>query len=564
MTSQLNSAQGAAVTSDAPLILTLAGPGSGKTRTLVERIRHLLLNGTPPSEIVAITFTNSAARELEVRLANHWLENPPRLGYVGTLHGFLLKLIQRKAAMLGYMHDKIGVLEQEQADEILERCCQELGYRGAKQKVKGALRSACDRSGLPGTRFAPEELVAVRYVKTLRNNAMLSFDLILFEALRLTRKLGYRATEYSHLFVDEYQDSANIDAEIYRELWIPNKFFVGDPDQSIYSFRGGNIDNIMGLAWMKGCEVHTLEENYRSGSAICETANALIRHNPNRIEKDTHCASGVDADVHARQFKSPLAEREYVARWIKQSIEGDQSVAVLVRSNALVEEWSDYLTAVGISVAKRAAASRPADWNLCRTTIALLNNPENDWLAYWFIRAKHGAVRADAERLNALSLSKSLNAHGLSIPGNLPLRSYTQILARAAVSQESISIVETAIAGLPETATAADLLLVLAESENQGTEEGRGVTVTTIHSAKGREWDFVVLPAFEDEVIPGTAKCRNVEEERRLAYVAVTRARTLLLVTHCDERKPPFGFVKPAPAHASRFIAEMGLTTTRP
>jgi DNA helicase-2/ATP-dependent DNA helicase PcrA len=545
-TIQLNPAQSQAVESTHDKILALAGPGSGKTRVLVERIKRLIGQGHSPRGMAAITYTNAAADELTERIGQG-------LGYVGTLHGFCLRLIEKDAENFGFPK-RLAVLDEQQADELLAQCAQDLNYRGSKESLRTAIYSLYRQP----TRHATDSLVATRFVNSLRLNGLLTFDTILLEALR-SMAFGTRprsVESFSHLFVDEFQDAADIDAEIYRALRIPNQFMVGDPDQSIFAFRGSNVGNITGLSMVDGWQVIRLEQNYRCGQKICEAANKLISQNWNRVDKRTISATDSPGFVTLKECSIPLAEQNYVTTQLMEAASRGQSAAVLLRTNDLVDQWTEFLDSQGVKIARRTAQQRPADWRFVRTAIALFSDPENDWLAGQFISAKHGAEKAHKAAIEAAAAGKSLNAHGLSIPPELPPSAYTSILARCGASQESISIVENAISALPPDSNGADLLLRLAQDENARAEEGRGVTVTTYHSAKGREFDVVFLPAVEQDVIPGKAKSRVIEEERRLFYVGLTRARHHVTITYAKERKPPFGSWKPIPATPSQFISE--------
>jgi superfamily I DNA/RNA helicase len=190
--------------------------------------------------------------------------------------------------------------------------------------------------------------------------------------------------------------------------------------------------------------------------------------------------------------------------------------------------------------------------------LALLNDPENDIAAYWFLEAQHGAKKANEAKLKAMASGKTVNEFCLKIPPCVEVDELDGILGKAGISDDSREAIARARQGLPEGLSLADLILALAQTEESTPENGHGVIVTTIHSAKGREFETVILPAFEEEVFIGHKENGNVEEERRLAYVAFTRAKRRLIITHCAKRKTQWGF-KPEPATPSRFIKEAGL-----
>lgn len=234
-TTTLNDGQQAAIHSDSPLILCLAGPGSGKTRTLVERVKRLILDGVNPREVVCISFTNAAAIELKSRLGFN-------VGFCGTLHAFLLTIIQEHWEELGYRSAKLTVIDSEQADEMLDRCASELKYRGPKKDVLAALNEKAVR-----TRQSLAQLVALKYVMELMANGLMSFDMILTEGLRLFDQDRF-SLPFTHLFVDEVQDLTDIEYELCMKCPVQNRYLTGDPDQSIFGFKGGNVNHIIELA----------------------------------------------------------------------------------------------------------------------------------------------------------------------------------------------------------------------------------------------------------------------------------------------------------------------------
>lgn len=299
-----------------------------------------------------------------------------------------------------------------------------------------------------------------------------------------------------------------------------------------------------------------LELNYRSDRLICEAANRLIAHNENRVKKETISASDSDGTVSVSEALNADGEMMNVLLWLRQ-LAGTS--AILLRTNHLVDEWTKFLSGQGVEIARKQTTTRPEDWPFVKLAIGLLNDPENDWLAYWFIRSKHGQAKADSGKLSATAAGQSLNTAHLNIPHDLSPIAYGPILARLGVSSESLAIVQKAIDGLGVKATGTELTAALAADENHEEEIGQGVVVTTYHSAKGREWDQVFLVACEEEIIPGTAKSRSTEEERRLFYVGMTRARHRLFISHCQKRKPQFGSWTPVPGTPSRFIKEAGL-----
>lgn len=231
----LNPQQTAAVNSTSPRLLVLASPGAGKTATVVARIQRIIGDGEAPSRIVAITFTRKAAKELESRLGG------VKLGYCGTLHGFMLMLLKRHGHLLGYESINFGIIDQEAADQLLSECMRDCGFNGSKKEVLevGSMLNFGKMQGKTACLNASK-----RYRNQLVGNCLLTFDLILSEGLRLTNRVDL---PYSHLMVDEVQDLTNLEFTICTSLKIENLFMVGDIDQGIYSFKGSNVNNILSL-----------------------------------------------------------------------------------------------------------------------------------------------------------------------------------------------------------------------------------------------------------------------------------------------------------------------------
>lgn len=536
----LTYAQRRAVETTSFRTVAIAGPGSGKTRTLVERIIYLIQHGTSPNDIAAITFTNDAARELERRLEM-------KLGYCGTLHGFMLRLLQRHGSLVGYQ-GRVGVLDEEQATDLLNRCSSELSYKGTKKALNDAIAR---QDSLQGRMVTEAELVACHFFKILRKANLVTFDM----ALQVGLKLAGRVQTESFIFVDEFQDSCDLDAKIYEALPKRQIFYVGDPDQAIYSFRGGDVSNLMQLTTGTSAVI-LLEENFRSDREICEVADRLIRHNENRVHKRTIPVSSDPGLVDVFSFPAPDGELAWLSQTIREK--GPSRCAVLLRTNVLVDQYSEYLSGIGLPVATKKRQRTPEDWKQAKNFVALLNDPENDLLAYWFLEAHHGPKKANQAKLEAMASGKSINQHGLNLP-HASVQDVPNLMARVGTSRDSITRVEDAIKRLPEGATMVDLAMAMIESDQHTDEIGDGVTITTYHSAKGREWDVVFLPAFEQQIIPGSKKNQDIEEERRLAYVGITRAKHELFISFCDKRKPTFGGFKPEDVQPSQFLSEAGL-----
>lgn len=547
----LNEHQQRAVNSTAQRILCLAGPGSGKSRVLVERIRRLIRDGTAPESIVAITFTNQAAAVITDRLGG------AQLGFTGTLHSFMLKLLREHGEATGF-GPGLGVLDEDQAGKLRDQVVAEAKVVATKSDIDDEVRRYAGRREKNGRGVMSQaELAAARFCHALRAANLVTFDTLLAYGLRLLEPGMAGIGGFRHLLWDEFQDSNDIDAEILMALPIANKFVVGDPDQSIYGFRGGNVENILGLSNIPGIELITLKANYRCAGRICAAANNLIGHNEDRIKKLTTSVTGEEGIITVTACENEDSELERLAAGIRAA--GPTECAVLVRSNALVTRISGHLRGDGIPVAETKRPSMPPEWNKAKLLIALLNDPENDLLAEWWLEQSQGYLAAQRVRLLAQSQRMSINAHTLKLPVGLPVAAVPEALARAGIGVDTVARVRSAADQMRADAPIAYLILELAAAERDSETVGAGVTVSTIHSAKGKEWGTVFMPAFEQEIIPGAAKSRDIAEERRCAFVAMTRAKHALHISYSMTRMPPYASSRPKPATQSQFIREAGL-----
>lgn len=587
-------AQLTAINSNDPTILCLAGPGSGKTTVLISRIARLMNWGidetsperpnVDPKKIVALTFTNASARELEDRLNASWVAGEnlgpigarSPLGYVGTLHGFALKMLKQHGGGIGY-GERMSIISPESAATLLESKAKQIGC-----KTKLADLMKWKQKGIPATqisdgihppqrlRLCKEDLAVLAYYDELREAGIVDFDVMLEEFHRLIWAVDLKGI-FTHLFVDEVQDSGRLDWKIYKGLPIANKFLVGDPDQAIYSFRGGEVDQVLKFAKEIGVTVIALEANFRSHEEICYSAQKLIAHNVDRFPKITFSIKGYGGAIYA--YPEYFNEGEEIARVVRaiQVIRHDDGklseIAILTRQNALAREFTKALVAADIPVVQDERSDLPKDWPATRALIELMAQPHNDTLAFFYIVANKinkGMAPAEAfafahtTRTQAAKAGMSINDFLLFIPTPLKWEDVTGQLFLHQHTLESTMIVVEIARELPAgQREISDLALALGQTRERKEKplEDTGVTVSTIHGAKGREWDTVFIAGLEDEITPGSRKNTNVEEERRLCYVAVTRARKVLHLLWSSSRLASWGAV--VDHTPSRFIKEM-------
>ena len=532
---ELTSNQIKAIESDDPRIVCIAGPGAGKTRVLIHRLERRIKAGGKPADIMVVTFTNAAADEIRRRLAN-WGDG---LHYCGTIHGYMLRLIQQYGALIGFKN-RIALLDEDQQQRLLSQVMADLKCKATLTAVKEQLAvGPAAFIGASGRSFSNLELIAAEYFQRLITAGLLDFDSLLKFGLVLLKRLNKEKFSLPVKFLawDEFQDSSADDAAIFHALRVENKFVVGDPDQSIYGFRGGSPRHLFDLTNNLDWRMIVLQENFRCDEQIAHAANRLIQRNQGRVTKSTVSATGELGDIFTFSAALPPAELRGIAEDINQQPDPSQC-AVLVRSNALAAQFAKGLEGFGIEVCKKEKRDRPIDWRVARSLINLFANPDNDLLTYWWIEQQRDTKFANKIKLEALSKFTSINKHYLKLPDSMAPMAVPEALARSGIGAESIALVNKALALLPPGSGLAELSFALGDEELHRKETGQGVSVITMHSAKGREWDVVYLPAFEEGIVPVGAKNVNIEEERRLVFVAFTRARHRLVISYCRQRSP--------------------------
>ena len=537
---------------DLDQILILAGPGSGKTAVIVARIEQLHIRGITTDDIFVVTFTNKAARELTKRLHERGL---PRLGYCGTIHSFCLRILEG-ASSLGW---KMGmlVLDEAQSDAML---LQVAALIGCRKIPLSRLKEFRDKYGTSASDYVdvvkcPESLVVATYYKRLRKQNAIDFQGLLFEAIRFLKTIDMRCP---FLFVDEYQDICTLDAEIFERLIVGQRFYVGDPDQSIYAFRGGDLHQILLQASDAETTQITLEENFRSSEVICGAAQKLIEHNQARVAKATKATHPGGTQIKSAWMLNEIDEAVQVCAAINMKIGAGAlptDFAVLARTNAIADEFRHYAKASYGWPIEDDREPFAQDTAFVSALLGYLAAPENDMAAELFIAAKDGPELAAHLKNQAAMQCRPLWA--IYFNGSPPICHLASLVPHRmrefGCSQPSIDRIVDVVHTLPPLSTPADLVLAL-RSDEQARSRTHGVAITTMHSAKGREWPIVFLIGMEQEVVPGKS---DIEEERRLIFVAATRAMDELILTHAKSRRQPFGKREPRPMSPSQFIAEL-------
>ncbi|HET8743681.1 MAG TPA: UvrD-helicase domain-containing protein [Gaiella sp.] len=605
----LNSAQREAVLHvDGPL-LVVAGAGSGKTRVLTHRVAHLIrAHGIKPNEILAITFTNKAATEMRERL-ERMLGRTARAIWILTFHAACGRMLRREAERLGY-RSSFTIYDQADQVRLVKACLEELGKdpkRFTPRGIHAQISNAKNQLVTPEEYTARvasfwDQTVAEVYElyqrRLFRSNAVDFDDILMLTVQVLERFPEARErwqTAFRHVLVDEYQDTNHAQYRLLQLLAEKhrNVFAVGDPDQSIYAFRGADIRNILDFERdFGGAGVVALEQNYRSTNRILEAANAVIDNNRDRKPKRLWSELGDGDPVEVVEVEDEHAEARFVAAEIARLVEGGASaseIAVFYRTNAQSRVLEDVLVRQGVpyQVIGGPRFYERAEIRDAVAYLAVLNNP-SDAVALMRIanRPRRGIGDTSIQRLVAhadalgVSLWEALGdpeAAGVATASARAIRSFRTVMESLMSAAQELTVDELLQAVLERSGT-------IEAYEAERTIEARGrlenleelvgsaqeyrrrveepslagfleevqlqsdqdtlvsdeaqVTLMTIHNAKGLEYRAVFLIGMEEGIFPHSRSIEDneVEEERRLAYVGMTRAMERLTLTHATAR----------------------------
>lgn len=615
----------AVLTTEGPL-LVLAGAGSGKTRAVTYRIAALLDAGVSPYEILALTFTNKAAKEMQERVIDLAGAAGERV-WMSTFHSFCARLLRMDIERLGYTRDFVIYDDADQMAVIAE-VQQKMNFREEewpKKMLRAVFSDAKNKSLRPaeyilqsGDSFrAPKLAEAMKlYEKAMAANNALDFDDLLLKTLELFRAfpevLDKYATRFRYIHVDEYQDTNLAQYTLVKLLSSVhnNICVVGDDDQSIYGWRGADIRNILDFERdYPGCTVIRLEQNYRSTSTILEAANAVISNNQGRKPKRLWTDRGKGAPISRYTAWSERDEADFVCRTILQSGRPKSDFAVLYRVNAQSRVLEEALTGYGIpyTVIGSLKFYDRAEIKDVLAYLRLIVNPRDDVSFKRAISVPRRGIgdaaiaelSAAAEQAGLPLMTACIRADSLPISqrvktklkpfGELITHLCTQVLlcplseaveelmeksgylqylreekradGRNEEREENVRELINAIAEF-EKSNPEDTLSAFLENvalvSNVNEETGRdAVTLLTIHSAKGLEFPVVFLVGMEEGIFP-TSRAQydadGLEEERRLCYVAITRAREKLWLSRAESRVMYRDVQHNKP---SRFLAEI-------
>jgi DNA helicase-2/ATP-dependent DNA helicase PcrA len=658
----LNPEQAAAVRHDQGPLLVLAGAGSGKTRVITHRIAWLIrVLGVRPAAILAITFTNKAAAEMKSRIEE--LVGPvSQTMWVGTFHAMMVRILRRYADRLGYDRN-FSIIDSEDQLKVIKQCLTQLNLdekifapkavHSQISAAKNALISPADFARQAGQEFRQRQVAQVyqRYQSKLKQSNSMDFDDILFEAVRLLQEqpdvLADYQQRFQYILVDEYQDTNHAQYQLVHLLSARSKNLcvVGDDDQSIYSFRGANIQNILDFEKdFQSCRVIKLEQNYRSTGTVLKAANAVIDNNRSRKAKSlwTSCQDGdpitfLRAENHYEEGRYLAAEIERLVAFSGRQRYRD--IAILYRLNALSRSLEQALREQGIPY-RIYGGVRFFDRREIKDVLAYLRliiTPQDDLSLTRIINvprrgigdATLAALAAQAVREGSSQLA--VCAHARTVPelqrmaarledfaaliarlrteldrNDRSLADYLEwvesetgliqelvdqrqkgggdgdavdrienlkeLLSDAVEFASQLDARQAEIMILPEDADLADdqpsaalpdrlrsFLERAALYSEMDADQAQQDTVRlmTIHSAKGLEFGTVFLIGAEEGLFPGYRAMGNesdIEEERRLAYVAITRARLKLYVLTARTR---IVFGQTQSFSVSRFVREI-------
>jgi DNA helicase-2/ATP-dependent DNA helicase PcrA len=550
-----------AIDSNAQAILVVAGAGSGKTRVLVHRIARLIRDGCQPSSILVLTFTRKAARELKERLATLIGEKETRSIWAGTFHAISYRMLAKWGEKIGYQTTggrHITIITPEEREILLENVAREYGWNGSAKDIDEAMSHLAHKGEMPDD--LDLQRIIREYHAVLRECNALDFDQILLETHRLFREcpeaLSYFRSKFVHVFVDEYQDTDTIQYRLHEVLDPANLFCVGDPRQAIYGWRGAEVEIILGFERdHPGAEVVDLLECFRCGEAILDAANNLIEHNPEG--KNRLIPTCPEGSVEVRRG-GPDAVAEFLSEDLATL--PPASVAVLARTHGKLGEVLAFGSAsYGLDLHKVGAtinevkASRT--WKHFQAIVRLILNPRDNiafetfgagWLGLSMEQRKAvkglslstGCARLEACRelgvgdlagLDQIAALRELpigrifaEFYRISRPGETWLREekFFNLENDPAVEQAPM---------LP-----ADWLVWVQTADMHAELEAAAekTQLLTAHASKGLEWDVVILAGFDRHAFPmkRCSESGQLEEERRLAYVAFTRAKKRLVI----------------------------------
>lgn len=615
MFNKLNDKQKEAVMHVDGPCLVLAGAGSGKTKVLTERIVNLINNGVSSFNILAITFTNKAAREMRERVYNSIEEEANKI-FIGTFHSLGLKIVRENASVIGYSNN-VTILDRDDVNTLIKRFMKELNLDTEHYPVKSILNkiSFAKNEGLSPEEFdkfakAPLDMAACKvykmYESALKRSNSVDFDDLLILPLRIFKKdksvLEKYQEHFKYILVDEYQDTNMVQYDMCKLLASKyrNLFVVGDMDQSIYSFRFANYMNVINFEKdNKDAKVIVLDENYRSTNNILNAANDVIKNNKERKEKNLWSSKGDGDKIKYIRCDNEQEEASTVVRLTKELLdkgEKPSEIAVLYRTNGQSRVFEEAFLKENIPfkiVGSYFFYNRKEIKDLISYMHLIYNNNDDSSLERVINVPRRGIGSKTIERLRSeasisdksmfevVSSGKELGFKNLIIDltnesKNTDLVGLVDVILdktgiRKELEEKNDLESEIRLENLNEFKSIAlafqekgifsleEFLenISLVSDKNEYKEVDDGINLMTLHSAKGLEFNDVFLVGMEEGIFPHNRSFESeseLEEERRLCYVGITRAKEHLWLMNAKKRTL-FGQV--SMNFPSRFIKEI-------
>ena len=640
----LNDAQRAAVEYIDGPSLVIAGAGSGKTRVLTYKIAYLLSQGMKPWSIMALTFTNKAAREMKERIGKLVGDDLAQHLYMGTFHSIFSRILRAEAEHIGF-NNNFTIYDESDSRSLLKAIIKEMGlddktYKPAavharismaKNNLVTAEAYDSDPAILEQNKRAKMPAIGkiyVAYVQRCRQANAMDFDDLLMLTFQLFREhediRQKYAGRFDYILVDEYQDTNHVQMSIVMQLCKEKLRVcaVGDDSQSIYSFRGANIDNILNYQkQLPGTQLFKLEQNYRSTQTIVEAANSLIHHNRNQIQKEVFSKNDKGEKILYKPAYSDKEEALIVAKNIqrikRQDDCGYDQFAILYRTNAQSRSFEEEFRKQGIPyriygglsfyqrkeikdiIAYFRLVANPDDEEAFKriinypargigaTTVTKIadcahQNQVSFWevignIEHYGLNVNKGAqTKLENFRLlisSFIDRSHTLDVYELGdaiiresrISEDIMSGKNADDLARQENLEEFLSGMQTFVAGRQEEGRMDEAYLtdylqdvaLLTDADSEGEKDEPRVSLMTVHAAKGLEFATVFVVGLEENIFPSplaAVSVRELEEERRLLYVAITRAEKHCILTNAKNR---FRYGKMEFDNPSRFIDEI-------
>lgn len=616
----INKQQFEAVTHDVGSVFVIAGAGTGKTRTLTMRIAYLIAQGYDPSRIMAVTFTNKAAKEMKSRVIDMVGPSASQV-WMYTFHAFGLQILRKHIHLLpyGYLLN-FNIIDEEDAKVIIKDVIKSLNLELKDYSMKHLrhIISLYKTSRLDAFEFNDEENIYLGYVRYLREHQFVDFDdLILYtqELLKTNEEIRtYYQQYFEHILIDEFQDTDVIQYDIIKMLGITHKnvFVVGDPDQSIYAFRGSHYANNQKFLKEFSASQIILDQNYRSTNDILHAANLLINHNQNRIlGKLLKSDLGKGKQVHFYTAQNDYQETYFVIdeiRKLKREGAEYSDIAILYRNNALSRIFEDALIKEGLPYKIYGGISfyeRKEIKDAIAYIHVILDPIENFYLKRIINVPRRGIGQTTIAKLEAhareegLSMFDAIDTVNINGKSKQALLEFKEIIESIQTSIQDITHLDEFLANVLDISGYMDMLkadhdemsedrisnlkeLVTVFKRSEGYYEGNtkqkvqqlldqialytsldkssddeAIILSTIHQVKGLEFKAVFMVVMEEGIFPSDFSLvdpRELEEERRVCYVGVTRAKRNLYISHA-QRRMVYGQFKMN--FASRFLREM-------